>query len=331
GAPGRARLDRDGLTVDHPYRPRRAALTRASRGSVVVALSTGAARRPDGCAAGYRRGVSGMGEWDATTYEGKDTILRVVRREADELFALVEPAEVWDRKTACAKWSTRDVVGHLVDTIEGYFAAFDAVHSGTEPAKPHGLPAMSQVAGDQAIAFRDASQAEMLERLHTDFDKVMELLDSVGPDDWAGLIVTHPYMGPVPAFFYAAGQLMDFAVHSWDIREGSGQAHTMSADAADLLIPFMFVLWQASIRADADTSPFQLGIRVTTGHNAGDFRVSISPDGMTYEPGSVDDLPSVLEFDAASLVLVAFGRCDAGTMRGDRAIAERFLNLFFRV
>ena len=35
-------------------------------------------------------------------------------------------------------------------------------------------------------------------------------------------MVTHPYMGPVPAFFYAAGQLMDYGVHSWDIREGSG-------------------------------------------------------------------------------------------------------------
>ena len=60
-------------------------------------------------------------------------------------------------------------------------------------------------------------------------------------------------------------------------------------------------------------------------------RVSISPDGMTYEPGSVDDLPSVLEFDAGSLVLTAFGRYNTGTFRGDRAIAERFLNLFFRI
>ncbi|MDT4922975.1 MAG: hypothetical protein QOG01_688 [Pseudonocardiales bacterium] len=275
--------------------------------------------------------MSGMGEWDATTYEGKDTILRVVRKQADRLFEMVAAPEVWERETACARWSTRDVVGHLVDTIEGYFAAFDAVHSHTDPAPPHGLAAMSQVAGDQAIAFRDASQAEMLERLQTDFAKVMELLDGIGPDDWTGLIVTHPYMGPVPAYMYAAGQLMDFGVHSWDIREGSGRAHAMDGDAADLLVPFMFVLWQFTIRADADTSPFELGIRVTSGHNAGDFRVSVTPDGMTYEPGAVDDLPCVLEFDAGSLVLTTFGRCNTGTVRGDAAIGERFLNLFFRV
>lgn len=277
------------------------------------------------------RGVSGMGEWDATTYEGKDTILRVVRQEADRLFALAEPPEVWERETACARWSARDVVGHIVDTTEGYFAAFDAARSHTEAAAPFGLAAMSQVAGERAIAFRDMSQTELLERLHTDFDKIMELLGAVGPDDWSGLIVAHPYMGPVPAFFYSAGQLMDYAVHSWDIREGSGRAHAMSGEAADLLVPFMFVLWQSTIRADADTSPFQLGIRVTSGHNAGDYRVSISPDGMTYEAGSVEDEPCVLEFDAAGLVLTTFGRCNTGTVRGDPAIADRFLNLFFRI
>lgn len=272
-----------------------------------------------------------MGEWDATTYEGKDTILRVVRKQADNLFAMVDDPDVWERDTACARWTTRDVVGHLVDTIEGYFVAFDAARSHTEPAAPHGLAAMSQRAGDQAIGFRDASRAEMLERLHTDFAKVMELLEGIGPDDWTGLIVTHPYMGPVPAYMYAAGQLMDFGVHSWDIGEGSGRAHAMDGDVADLLAPFMFVLWMYTIRADADLSPFELGIRVTGGHNAGDYRVSITPDGMTYGPGAIDDLPCVLEFDAAGLVLTAFGRCNTGTVRGDAAIADRFLNLFFRI
>jgi uncharacterized protein (TIGR03083 family) len=272
-----------------------------------------------------------MGQWDPTTYEGKDTILRVVRKQADKLFAMVAEPEVWERDTACARWSTRDVVGHLIDTIEGYFAAFDAARSNTEPAAPHGLAAMSELAGDRAIGFRDSTQAEMLERLHTDFAKVMELLDGVGPDDWAGLIVTHPYMGPVPAYLYAGGQLMDFGVHSWDIAEGSGRAHAMDGEVADLLVPFMFVLWQFTIRDGADMSPFELGIRVTSGHNAGDFRISVSQDGMAYEAGAVDDLPCVLEFDAAGLVLTAFGRCNTGTVRGDAALADRFLNLFFRI
>jgi len=45
----------------------------------------------------------------------------------------------------------------------------------------------------------------------------------------------------------------------------------------------------------------------------------------------VSGLPAVLEFDAGSLVLTAFGRMNAGTIRGDRAVADQFLNSFFRI
>jgi len=44
-----------------------------------------------------------------------------------------------------------------------------------------------------------------------------------------------------------------------------------------------------------------------------------------------DDDSADLEFDAASLVLCAFGRCNTGTVRGDRAVAEQFLGSFFRI
>ena len=36
-------------------------------------------------------------------------------------------------------------------------------------------------------------------------------------------------------------------------------------------------------------------------------------------------------FDAGSLVLCAFGRCNTGTVRGDMDLAERYLNSFFRI
>ena len=137
-------------------------------------------------------------------------------------------------------------------------------------------------------------------------------------------------MGPVPAFIYAAGQLMDYGVHTWDIRQGSGRAHALSADAADLLVPFMFIIWQSTIRPDADLTPFTIGVSVT-GRNAGDYRVSISDQGLSYEPGDIDDLPAVLEFDAGSMVLTAFGRVNGGTAYGDQALADRFLNLFYRI
>jgi len=92
----------------------------------------------------------------------------------------------------------------------------------------------------------------------------------------------------------------------------------------------MFVLWKYTVAAET-AQPCGLGIRITSGPNAGDTRVSVGPDGMDYQPGSVDDLSAVLEFDPGSFVLTAFGRSNAGTIRGDRTVADRYLNLFFRI
>ena len=271
-----------------------------------------------------------MSEWNAMTYEGKDTILRVVRNEAERMFAMAERPEMWDAPTACEGWSTRDVVAHIVDTTEGYFRAFDAARGTGQVPEPHGLAVMGQKVNEAATSFRGVPQAEMMERLRRDFQKMQEILEPIGPEDWTGLMVTHPYMGPVPAFFYAAGQLMDYGVHSWDIRQASGQSHGLSGDAADLLVPFMFAIWQGTVRDDAVTEPFTIGIRVT-GRNAGDYRVSVSDQGLSYEPGEIDNLPALIEFDAGSLVLTAFGRSNSGTVRGDMDVAERYLNLFFRI
>ncbi len=248
-----------------------------------------------------------MSAWNAMTYEGKDTILRVVREEAERMFAMAEAPGAWEAPTACTDWQVRDIIGHIVDTTEGYFKSFETARAGGS-ADAHGLPVMHELAGDGGRAFRGVPQAEMLGRIRADLDKMMGILEPLTAEEWGGLIVPHVYMGPVPAFIYAAGQLMDYGVHSWDIREGIGTAHALSADAADLLVPF-----------------------TVSGRNAGSYRVSISDQGMSYEPGEVDDLPAVIDFDAGGMVLTAFGRINGGNARGDQALAERFLNLFYRI
>jgi hypothetical protein len=197
-------------------------------------------------------------------------------------------------------------------------------------AETQGLPVMHELAGDGGRAFRGVPQAEMMGRVRADLDKMMGILEPLTAEEWGGLIVPHVYMGPVPSFVYAGGQLMDYGVHSWDIREGIGRAHALSADAADLLVPFMFIIWQSTVRSSADLSPFTIGVTVS-GRNAGSYRVSISDQGLAYEPGEVDDLPAVIDFDAGGLVLTAFGRINGGNVRGDQALAERFLNLFYRI
>src|SRR5262249_57391803 len=90
--------------------------------------------------------------------------------------------------------------------------------------KAYGLLGMHERAGDSARSFRHLSQQEMMTRVRADFDKMMGILEPLSEEEWTSMIVPHFYMGPVPAFIYAAGQLMDYGVHTWDIREGSGKA-----------------------------------------------------------------------------------------------------------
>ena len=77
-----------------------------------------------------------MSTWNAMSYEAKETILRVVRTEAEQFFALVDRDEVWEAPTGAGHWQVRDVVAHIVDTTEAYFVAFDAArsHTDVEPA-----------------------------------------------------------------------------------------------------------------------------------------------------------------------------------------------------
>src|SRR4029077_2680288 len=105
-----------------------------------------------------------MSEWNAMTFEGKPTILRVVRDEAERMFALADRPEIWESPTACAGCSTRDVVGHIIDTTEGYFRAFDAARGTGEVPPPHGLSVMAQLANEGATAFRGMPQAEEMGR-----------------------------------------------------------------------------------------------------------------------------------------------------------------------
>ncbi len=271
-----------------------------------------------------------MGTWNAMTPEGKGTILGVVRQEAEQFFDLVDSDAAWEAPTGAGHWQVRDVVGHIVDTTEAYFVSFDAARSHKEVGPAHGLPGMAARCDEMAQALRSVPRTELLRRARTDFDKMLETFEGLTNEDWTDLMVPHFYMGPLPSFFYPAFQLMDYGVHSWDIRQGTGRAHGLSGEAADLLSPFMFVLWQYTTKAVARDDACEIGIRITSGPNAGDTRVSLTEEGFSYSARDAQDL-TVLEFDPGSFVLTAFGRSNAGTIRGDRAVADRFLNIFFRI
>jgi uncharacterized protein (TIGR03083 family) len=268
--------------------------------------------------------------WNFLDPASRTAIDRVWRREADGMLALASDPDAWEAPTGAGHWQVRDVIAHLVDTTEAYFRSFDAARGRAEAWEPLGLRDMSKHVDEGARAFRDTPQQELLDRLRGDLDRMLTIAGELTDDEWAGLMVPHKYMGPLPAAFYPIFQVVDYAVHSWDIREGTGRAHAIDGDAADLLVPLCFILWQSTAEL-AGTEPFDIGIRITSGNNAGDTRGAVTADGITFEPGAIDDLPAFVEYDPASFVLTSYGRTNAGTYRGDRDVLDRFCNLFFRI
>ena len=270
-----------------------------------------------------------MSEWNFFDFASKDNLLRTVREQSDAMMALASDPGVWEAPTASGHWEVRDIVGHLVDTTEGYFAGFDAARGNGSVPDPLGVRGMDRYVDEGALAFREVPQGELIARLEKDRAEMLAMIADLDEQAWNGFTVPHKYMGPLPSCFYPVAQLVDYTVHSWDIRQGTGKAHAMDGDAADLLVPFCFIVWQSTADC-AGVEPLSLGVRIS-GRNGGDTRVSVGAEGVALEPGDVSDLPLVLEFDPASFVLTAMGRINGGTARGDAELAGRFCNLFFRI
>lgn len=268
--------------------------------------------------------------WNFQDPASRERVLRVLQGEMDAMFDLVADPARWEAPTACEAWEARDVVGHLVDTTEGYLPAFAGARDNAPAEEPLGLRRMAEIVDQGAKAFRKVPRDELIGRLRDDSVRMMRDFEGLSDDEWSTLMVPHKYMGPLPAMFYPMFQLVDYAVHGWDIREGMDNAHALSGDAADLLVPVIFVLWQATADVGAVDRSYTVGVR-TSGNNGGDMRVDVSPDGVQFAPGDTGDCPAVLEFDPATLVLTGYARMNGGTARGDQVLAGRFRGLFFPI
>jgi uncharacterized protein (TIGR03083 family) len=270
-----------------------------------------------------------MSEWEFSDFASKENLLRTVREQSDQMLALAAAPGAWEAPTAAGHWQVRDVIGHLVDTTEGYFEGIDTARSGGTAPDPLGVRGMDEHVDEGALALRGVPQDELLARLEKDRAEMLAFIEGLDEEQWSGFVVPHKYMGPLPAFFYPVAQLVDYAVHTWDIRQGAGGAHALDGDAADLLVPFCWIVWQSTADC-AGIEPYEIGVRIS-GPNGGDTKVSVSADGVALEPGALDGLPLTLEFDPASFVLTAMGRINGGTARGDASLAERYCNQFFRI
>ena len=265
--------------------------------------------------------------------EGKDHLLRVVRRERQTFYDLIDSTndETWKTPTACTEWEIRDQVGHLVDVTEGYLERFALARAGKPFPDPRGVTGMAEMLDDAAKRFRSSPRTEVIARLKASSAKLFELFDGLTPEQCTGELVPHVYMGPLPAFFYPIWQLVDYSLHSWDIRAGLGETQPLSDDAANTLIPIMFIVLQNTVDAEqAKGFDTTWGVRVS-GDQGGSWKLQLKDGKLTYEEASVAGCPVVFNFDPNDWALTVYQRFPGGTAIGDRELAYRIRRLFFKI
>jgi len=266
-------------------------------------------------------------------YSGKDTVLDVVRTERGNFYSVIDDPDNWYVQTRCTEWEVRDIVGHMIDVTEGYLTRWDLARNGQD-GENYGLLVMSQNLDDKAKKFRSLPREEAIARLKGDSDQMMTIFDALTPEEWGNFNVPHPYMGPLPTLFYPAFHVMDYGVHTWDMRWGLGEKDArLDERTAGVLVPYMFILMQATVdQESASGMDATFGIKID-GEWGGQWKVTVKDGAFNYEPAdSLEGIGTLFHFENASdFVLTVFQRFPGGETSGDPETIDRIRHLFFRI
>jgi len=267
-------------------------------------------------------------------YTGKDTVLDAVRRESGDFFALVDDPKNWKVQTRCTEWQVRDLVGHMIDVTEGYLTRWDkAKHK--ESADSVGLLVMSHDLNEHAQSFRSLKREDAIARLKGDYERMMGIFEKLTPDEWSSFQVTHPFMGPLPTLFYPAFHVMDYGVHTWDIRYGLGEkTRELDERTAGVLIPYMlFALLPSTVDAKSARGVDATYGVIVRGDWGGNWRASVRDSKFEVKPDTTDfeGCDAIFEFNPSDFVLTSFQRFPGGAARGDYQIINQIRNMFFTI
>jgi uncharacterized protein (TIGR03083 family) len=264
--------------------------------------------------------------------EGKSTVLDVLKRDQKKFFDLVDDPSNWKVQTRCTEWEVRDLVGHMIDVTEGYLSRWKMAKKG-ESADALGLQVMGEKLNDHALEFRSLSRDQALGRLKDDRATMMSIFEALTPDEWTGFMVTHPYMGPVPAGFYPAFHIMDYGIHPYDIEYGLGdRLAELDEPTAGVLIPYCHIIMKYTVdQESAKGLDSTYGMEVS-GPWGGRWKVTVKDGQWDSQPAEGDwaGCDSVFKYTPSDFVLTVFGRFPGGSATGDPEVIDRVRKLFFR-
>lgn len=267
-------------------------------------------------------------------YDSKDVVLDVLRTERRRFYDVMEDPDKWRVDTRCEGWEVRDLVGHMIDVSEAYLDRWAIAEQGAEAPPALGWQVMAEELNEGALAFRRLERQEAISRLRSASDRLMGIFQDLDEESWNSFMVSHVFSGPVPAFCYPAFQIMDYGVHSWDMRWGLGDKDSrLDERTAGVLLPYMFIIWQFSVDQDvAEGVDVEYGIEVD-GEWGGKWKCAIRDGQFSYEPvEDLSDVDTIFHYDHPSdMVLTTYQRIQGGRATGDPQVIDIVRNVFFSI
>lgn len=270
---------------------------------------------------------------DVTQFAGKDTMMRLIRQEYQACFDMLVAAseQEWHAQTPCELWEVRDMAGHLLDAAYSYLGYFKQSEYGWPTEEPRGMRAYGEALGRNALEYRDVYRWEVLGRLDACAELMFDYFDRLTEDEWAGRMVPHKWVGPVPAFMMAAFQLMDYSVHGWDLRKALGKDAYVDHEASDTLVPLMFGLMQVCFAPErAQGVDLTIDVQISTSVDE-HWTVQVSDGALTFAPGAPQHPDATFSFPCHEFCLDVYQRVRGGSASGDQAAINTFRELFFTI
>jgi uncharacterized protein (TIGR03086 family) len=139
------------------------------------------------------------------------------------------PEGAWDNPSPCEGWTARDVVGHLVEWIPGFFGA-----QGVD------FPAIPSVDDDPVAAWETVRAT---------------LAQALADPQQASLQVSTPFMTQSLAETVDMIATGDVFTHTWDLARATGQDESLDPDQLQRMIEGMGSMPEEALRADGMFAP----------------------------------------------------------------------------
>ena len=237
------------------------------------------------------------------------------------------PSEAWSQPSACDLWQVRDVVAHLTWAAEGFAGSVSRGVRGDPSAQPPydfsaaaaNVASLAEYIGRSAIAHRGAFGDRLLDSFITSNDRLNQVFDELGPDDWDKPCGFLSGLRTPEAFLL--GRVPELAIHGWDIRSRFEPAADLSADSLPALMERVsnFVGWSFN-PGPRLSEPLRYRFEPAgPGASAKDIVVQ----GDTCSMGPPEDGPVIGPFrcDSSTFVLLMCGRLSVSPAFGEGRLA----------